>query len=113
MLRYKLLATALMKYFLWGSLCAATLQAASKRRRGEHGRLQHQSTGYLRTRGQEALYETSVACAFNIDLSLLHLKTASETQSTKRQETSECVKLVLVSFNTHALSAFNSFVILH
>ena len=32
----------------------------------KHGRLhifQHQSTGYLRTRGQEALYETCAACA--------------------------------------------------
>ena len=35
---------------------------------------QYQSTGYLRTRGQEPLYETSAACA-------LSLKRASETQN--------------------------------
>ena len=48
---------------------------------------QHQSTGYLRTRGQETLYDSPAALLFHymrrstIDLSLLHLKRASETQN--------------------------------
>ena len=38
-------------------------QSASQEK---HGRLQQQSTGYLiRTRGQEALYETCAACSLS------------------------------------------------
>ena len=40
-------------------------QPASQEKHGSMGDyiFQHQSTGYLRTRGQEALYETCAACA--------------------------------------------------
>ena len=60
------------------SLCCSCQSASQEK----HGRLhiyifQHQSTGYLRTRGQEALYET---CAFNIDLSLF--KTSQRLRTT-------------------------------
>ena len=90
---------------------------------------QHQSTGYLRTRGQETLYETSFTLIYShymrrstIDLSLLHLKRASETQNhvtfsywvPEHQGTgdfmrSECIKLVLVSFTliSHMLHYIN------
>ena len=82
---------------------------------------QHQSTGYLRTRGQETLYETSFTLIYSCiiiplyetlhDLPFSVTSEASETQNhltfsywvPKHQGTgyfmrSECIKLVLVSF---------------
>ena len=52
-------------------------QSASQEKHGRLQNFQHQSTGCLRTRGQEALYET-LRCMCIIDLSLLHLLRDSE-----------------------------------
>ena len=49
------------------SLLQRSLVCISREAR-KHGRLhifQHQSTGYLRTSGQKALYETCAACALS------------------------------------------------
>ena len=74
-------------------------QSASQEKHGRLHIFQHQFTGYLRTRGQEALYET---CAPTSEESL---RTATywipEHQGTGDFMRSECVKLVLVPFNTH------------
>ena len=39
-------------------------QSASQEKHGRPHIFQHQSTGYLRIRGQETLYETCAACAY-------------------------------------------------
>ena len=42
---------------LHGAPFSAAVSVCTTREAWKHERLQHQSTGYLRTRGQEALYE--------------------------------------------------------
>ena len=82
-----------LEWTLSKRLCLAYSAAASvciSREAWKHGRLhifQHQSTGYLRTRGQEALYETCAACAVFVT-SEESLIDSEPYPSTKGQETS-------------------------
>ena len=91
MVLVKQLEWTLSKSLLQDRPFSAAASVCISREAWKYGRLQHQSTGYLRTRGQEAFYETCAACALSVtsEESLRYSEPPlTGYPSTKGQETS-------------------------